>query len=98
MANGTVKMDSNNSYYGQHLVRVIGAAINSSQILASVPWRNPSGQTPTVSNITGAIAGVGDVTVTLDTTRTNEDAVCFVLSHSVSNHQAYFCQLQFTLS
>ena len=88
-----------NTYYGSHTIRTVGMAISSSQIIVAFPLLNPDGETPNVSGISASVVGIGTVTVSLDTSRTNKDAVSFSLSSSgLTNHYAYLCRVDFTLS
>ena len=87
------------TYYGSHAVRAVGMAISSSAIIVTIPWLNPDNETPSVSNISASVTGIGSVTASVDSTRTNKDAVAFSLSSSgLTNHYAYLCYISFTLS
>ena len=86
------------TYYGDHTVRAVGCGAGSNTILVLIPWINPDGETPTVSSITASIDGIGNVTAALDTARTNSDAIAFTLTGSNTNHYAYVCRVNFTLS
>ena len=88
-----------NTYYGGHTIRAVGMAISTSQIIVTVPLLNPDGETPTVSSISASVNGIGSVTASLDSSRTNKDAISFSLSSSgLTNHYAYLCRVDFTLS
>lgn len=87
------------TYYGDHDVRTVAMAVSATVIRAVIPLLNPDGETPTVSGISASVAGIGSVTAALDSTRTNKDAVAFALTSSgLTNHYAYLCEIQFTLS
>lgn len=87
------------TYYGDHDVRTVGVAVSATVIRAIIPLLNPDGETPTVSGISASVAGIGSVTAALDSTRTNKDAVAFTLTASgLTNHDAYLCEIVFTLS
>lgn len=88
-----------NTYYGSHTIRAVGTAISSTQIIVVIPLLNPDGDTPTVSSISGSVNGIGTVTTSLDSSRTNKDAVSFTLTSSgLTNHYSYLCRVDFTLS
>lgn len=101
MAESTIKKPYIDPYFGEHAVRIVGSATSASQVSVMIPWANPNGETPTVTNISASMTGVGDATVALDDARTNKDAVGFLLSKSgttFTNHYSYVCLVRFTLS
>lgn len=87
--------------YGRHSVRVTGVCVSASEVLVFVPWTWYGETLPTITPTSGAMTGVGTVTATLDSTRTNKDEICFKLTKSgttFTNHYAYACQVDFTIS
>ena len=87
------------SYYGSHAIRAVGMATSTTSISVLIPLLNPDGETPSVSDISASVTGIGSVTASLDSTRTNKDAVAFTLTSSgLTNHYAYLCLVSFTLS
>lgn len=63
-----------------------------------VPYKSTS--TPSVTSISGAVTGVGSVTVTLDTSRSNRYCLAFTITRSsgtFTSNGAYLAQLNFTV-
>ena len=101
MATSTIKADLYTSlYYGSHIVRGIGLALSETQIVIAVPWLNPKGATPTITNLSSSITGVGPSTsTTIDTARTNKDNIAFQLNSSgLTAGSMYLVRVDFTLS
>lgn len=92
----------NSRYYGSHSVRGVGVGISSSEIAFQVPWENPTGVTPGApTSLSGSVTGIGTMTVSNDTSRTNKDSIGFLLTKSgttITIGRAYYCLVSFTLS
>lgn len=91
----------NDRYYGSHTVRGTGVGISTTQIAFHVPWRNPKGETPSApTSLSGAVTGIGSMTVSNDTSRTTKDSIGFLLTKSgttITSGRAYHCEVTFTL-
>ena len=91
-------------YFAYHEVRIIALCRTTRTLWASIPWINPKG---TIPSITPAGASVTDVdsgsTLTIDSSRTNADAIAFNITTSASAANMtpgaiYIVRLNFTIN
>lgn len=90
-------------YTGSRAVVIRGVATGTSDDEARIMYYPPvpykSNSTPTVSSITASVTGIGTVTATLDTVRSNRYCLMFTLTKTsgFTNHSSYLAQVNFTV-